>query len=114
MKEIINGETIKLFKNRQFTIRCCECRLTHIFFADKDVNIKIYRDDYLTNLARRKRGKKNEPLDFWESDTTKIDTPVENYTFAKDMGNTGTRSALYGDSEKWEVVSQHFYSLSKD
>jgi len=55
MKEIINGETITLKRNRQFTIRCCECKLTHLFFADKDVNIKIYRDDYLTNKARKKR-----------------------------------------------------------
>ena len=53
-KEYINGEHIKLKKNQSFYLHCCDCRLCHLIYPNKDVEITIYRDDYLTKKARKR------------------------------------------------------------
>jgi hypothetical protein len=58
MRQIISGERIKLNRNELFVVECCDCGLCHGFISNKDVFIKIYRDDALTKIVRKKRNKK--------------------------------------------------------
>ncbi len=52
---IVNGQPIKLKKGVMFRVFCCSCNLVHDYFATKDVEIYVYRNDYQTKIARRKR-----------------------------------------------------------
>ena len=51
---IVNGQPIRLKKDKLFRVECCDCSLVHDYIPTKDVDIYVYRNDFETRKARKK------------------------------------------------------------
>jgi len=64
MKKPKTGEPVRFKKNEVKYLACCDCNLVHAILysvVNKDcVEVIMYRDDYLTDLERKKEREKKK------------------------------------------------------